>query len=137
MTKVMETGITQSVKDIEVSKYAQDILKLEEMKRQVTEKLDALKRELLVTMQAKDVLTLKTETYTISRATRKTIKVEDEKALAEDLTSRDIEVSWVEKLSDQTINTAKVLAKSGTCPSGVQITDTPYVSIRVTKKEKK
>lgn len=111
------------------------ILKLETLKKQIDSELKELRERLLLVMECNDVESIKTGAYTISRAERATIKVDDDLLAAESLRAMDIEVKTKTVLDDCMMPTVKELSKSGKLIEGVSTNITPYVSIRV-KKEK-
>lgn len=116
-------GLTQSQK-------AERLLKLTELKKQVETAYNALRDELLGSMQELDVLTLKTGTYTLTRACRITPKVDDYKKLKQTLEKENIPYTTKEVFGDEMNEVFKQAAKDGMELEGLSVTKTEYVSIR-------
>jgi len=154
--KLKMTDITpQTDKNINPIEAATQIVKLQGLIKQSTERLEQLKSALLVTMQDNDVLTLKTGKYTISRAIRPNVKVFNHTKLKESLKDKGHEVIikhgivdknyiedinnylkqqgldyQVEEVVDEKIMKPLILDQK---PEGVDLSETQYISIRIKK----
>ncbi|RKY72543.1 MAG: hypothetical protein DRP97_00485 [Candidatus Latescibacterota bacterium] len=128
MSNLIEPVVIEQLKPFEI---AEQVVKLQSVKKEVDSRLKEMKASLLETTKSLDVLTLKTGSYTISRATRSTVKVLDKKALSKELESMNVEVVYgmdmdymkpvVKKLVDDLDN--------------AEVNETEYVSIRINKKK--
>jgi len=110
---------------------AKQIIKLEAAKDKIDQALSELRADLLTVTKEQGVLTLKTEDYTITRATRDTLKVSDHKAAAMELDSMNIPVATEIVLSDSTKKVLKELIKQGKEFDNATVQSTEYVSIRI------
>lgn len=113
---------------------AQQIIKLESAKDKIDERLSELRADLLAATKEQGVLTLKTEDYTITRATRETLKVTDHKEAAAELDKMNVPVMTETVLSDSTKKVLKELIKQGKVFDSASVSSTEYISIRVNKE---
>lgn len=114
---------------------AKQIIKLEAAKDKIDQALSELRADLLTATKEQGVLTLKTEDYTITRATRETLKVSDHKAAAMELDAMNVPVMTETVLSDSTKKVLKELIKQGNEFDNAQVQSTEYVSIKINKKD--
>lgn len=113
---------------------AQQIIKLEAAKDKIDSALSQLRADLLEVTKQQKVMTLKTEDYTITRATRETLKVADHKAAAAELDKMNVPVMTETVLSDSTKKVLKELIKQGKEFDSASVQSTEYISIRVNKE---
>ena len=114
---------------------AQQIIKLEAAKDKIDSALSELRADLLTATKEQGVLTLKTEDYTITRATRETLKVTDHKTAAIELDAMNIPVLTETVLSDSTKKVLKELIKQGKEFDSASVQSTEYISIKINKKD--
>lgn len=125
--------IVKTEAEITPIEAAREVVKLEALKRQIEGKLATLRATLLETTRKTGVLTLKTEDYTITRATRETIKVENDKEAADYLESQGIPVE-TKVVLDMDYMKIPIKNYKGDIP-GITKTQTEYIAIRINKKE--
>lgn len=113
---------------------AEQIIKLEATKDKIDSALSQLRADLLEVTKQQKVMTLKTEDYTITRATRETLKVADHKAAAAELDKMNVPVMTETVLSDSTKKVLKELIKQGKVFDSASVQSTEYISIRVNKE---
>lgn len=116
-------GLTQSQK-------AERLLKLADLKKQVETAYNALRDELLKSTQELDVYTLKTGSYTLTRATRVTPQVVDYTKLKETLEKENIPYTTKEVFGDEMTEVFKLAIKEGRVLDGLSALKTEYISIR-------
>lgn len=116
------------------AEIAEKVIKLTELKKQITEQLDGLKTELLEFTQENDVYTLKTGSYTISRGKRQTITILDHEAAFQSLTDNFCEPKMVQVLSPADQKLVSDLVKKGKQVKGTTHQTTEYISIKVVKE---
>ena len=116
-------GLTQSQK-------AERLLKLTELKKQVETAYNALRDELLKSTQELDVYTLKTGSYTLTRATRITPQVTDYKKLKETLEKENIPYTTKEVFGDEMTEVFKLAIKEGRVLDGLESKVTEYITIK-------
>lgn len=112
-------------------------VKLIDIKKQIDQKYKEYRQELLELTKEMGVLTLKTEDITISRATRRTVKVTNDGVLKEELELRKIPI--VEKTvldMDYMKPVIDKLSQEGEVIPGLDTFETEYVTVRKTKKKK-
>lgn len=119
-------GLTQSQK-------AERLLKLTELKKQVETAYNALRDELLKSTQELDVYTLKTGSYTLTRATRVTPQVTDYTKLKETLEKENIPYTTKEVFGDEMTEVFKLAIKEGRVLDGLESKVTEYITIREAK----
>lgn len=112
---------------------AERLVKLAELKKQVTEAYNALRDDLLTITQELDVYTLKTGSYTISRAKRVTPSVEDFETLKAALEKAKIPYTTKTVFGDQMEVVFKELIKDGRKLAGLEARESEYVTVRVNK----
>jgi hypothetical protein len=102
----------------------------------ITMEMQPLKDDLLKITQDLDVLSLKTGSYTISRAIRITPQVEDFKTLKASLEKAGVPILTEEAFSPQMDVVFKEALKEGREFEGLGKKETQYIAVRVaTKKE--
>ena len=116
---------------------AKKLMELQTLYKEIKPQIEQLKSELLQIMQEQDVLTLKTGTYTLSRAKRITPQVIDFKTLKKSLEEADILVMTEETFSPQMTVVFKNLANENRQLDGLEFLSTEYVSVRVKEPERK
>ena len=116
---------------------AKKLMELQTLYKEIKPQIEQLKAELLQIMQEQDVLTLKTGTYTLSRAKRITPQVIDFKTLKKSLEEADILVMTEETFSPQMTVVFKNLANENRQLDGLEFLSTEYVSVRVKEPERK
>lgn len=116
-------GLTQSQK-------AERCLKLAELKKQVDTAYNALRDELLKSTQELDVYTLKTGSYTLTRATRITPQVTDYTKLKETLEKEKIPYTTKEVFGDEMTEVFKLAIKEGRVLDGLESKVTEYITIK-------
>jgi hypothetical protein len=127
------TGIIKK-ENIIPAEIAEKIIKLTELKKQVSTQLDDLKDQLLTFTQQNDVYTLKTGSYTISRGNRQTISILDHEAAFAYLVQNMSEPKMVSVLSPSDQELVKKMVKKGQNVDGTTHQSTEYISIRVAKE---
>lgn len=115
---------------------AQQLIELEAMQREIRERRDELKEDLLAYMQKNKTLGLKTEDYTLTRAKRITPQVEDFETLKKSLEAQDIPYEIQEVFADQMKLVFKQAINEGRDLPGLAGLETEYVMIRI-KEDKK
>lgn len=99
--------------------------------------VDEYKVDLLKATQEMDVLTLKTGSYTITRAKRITPKVLDFKTLKDSLDKADIPYEVEEAFTPQMTVVFKNIVKEGKKLEGLEALETEYIMIRTPEKVEK
>ena len=125
------TEIVKTNNQLAHAQMAEKIIKLEQLKKDITAQLDELKAQLLEFTQANDVYTLKTGSYTISRGKRQTVAILDHQAAAQWLFDNGIEPHMVETLAVSDQAQIKEFIKKGKQVNGCTNKETEYISIRV------
>jgi len=115
---------------------AEKLVKLANLKKEVETAYNQLRDDLLAVTQQLDVLTLKTGSYTISRACRVTPSVDDIPTLKKSLESAGIEYKMKEVFADYMTDVFKQAIKEGKELEGLSAKTTEYVSVRVNKETK-
>ena len=123
------SDITEVTPDLSPMQIAQQVVKLEQLHREIKGRLDNMKSQLLAKTKELDVITLKTGSYTISRASRKTIKVLSKKGLAKELEGMGLEVLYAIDMDYMKPVVKNVIDKLEYATE----TETEYVSIRIAK----
>ena len=116
---------------------AAKLVELEVILKEIKQQIDEYKAELLQVTKELDVMTLKTGSYTISRAKRISPKVIDFDALKSSLEKADIPYVTQEVFGDQMKLVFKQLAEEKREMAGLEVQETEYLSIRVAKKAAK
>lgn len=130
MTK--KTNITESNKS-PIFRKVSTLVEIEAQVRVLKAQADEIKAKLLLVMQKDDVITLKTGTYTISRASRVTPQIEDFNKLRKSLDKADIPYDVVEAFAPHMSETFKQIVKSGKELDGLAVKETEYVAVRIAK----
>jgi DNA-directed RNA polymerase subunit L len=130
------TELTIKVGSLSPIECAEQVIKLETASKKIDEKLKELKEKLLQVTKDQGVLTLKTEGYTITRATRDTLKISDHVHAAFELDQMNVPVLTEIVLSDSTKKVLKELIKQGKKFESAEITSTEYIAIRVARGDK-
>lgn len=109
--------------------------KLVELKKQVDERYKQYREQLLEATRSLGVLSLKTEEYTITRQTRKTVKVTNDEVAIEELKLRNIPIVTKTVLDqDYMMPAIKQLLESGReMIPGIEEFATEYVTVRQAK----
>ena len=116
---------------------AKRLMELQVSYKDIKTEMDILKADLLQVMQDQDVLTLKTGSYTLSRAHRVTPQVIDFELLQGALSANNIPFE-TKRVFDERMNPVfKTLIEEGREMPGLDSLITEYVSIRVKEKEVK
>jgi hypothetical protein len=116
-----------------IAQYA----KLIEVRKQVEERYNSLRKELLEEMKRTKVVSLKTEDYTLTRQTRKTIKVTNDRAAINALKDLGHEVVTKEVMDmDYMKPVVENLTQDGEVLPGIEEFSTEFVSIRTAAKKK-
>jgi hypothetical protein len=117
---------------------AAQMVKLETLKKDVEARLRVIKQELLTTMQDLDVLTLKTGSYTLTRRMWKKAMVNDDEAAIKALEAMGVptETKVVLDMGLMKIPVDNLL-NEGKEIDGIELRETPYVSVRLAKDTKK
>ena len=113
---------------------AEALVRMKAQAKELKEKIDQYTDELLKLTQEQDVLTLKTGSYTISRAKRITPQVTSFKDLRNSLEENNIPYDVKLVFDDHMTETFKKIIESGKTLDGLEAKETEYLSIRVTKK---
>ena len=110
---------------------AKKLMELQTIYKELKPQIDELKADLLQIMQEQDVLTLKTGTYTLSRAKRITPQVIDFKTLKASLEQANIDVLTEEVFAPQMDIVFKQAIEEGKQFDGLESKTTEYVSVRI------
>ena len=127
----MDDIVTKSVDELNPIEICTQVVKLEQAKRQLDERLKQLKNGLLEKMTQTDVLTLKTGNYTISRSLRTTPTILNHQQVKEELAIQGHQVITKEVIDMDYMKPLVMSLK----PKGVEFKETSYVSIRINKKK--
>ncbi len=136
MEDTLKSLTTVPVQDLAPAQMASQLVKLKELAKTVKERIATLDALLLEEMKRLDVLTIKTASYTLTRATRSTLRIDNEDEVVQALTQKGLEVTWDKKFSEQTTNTIKLLVRTEIV-EGAHLDETPYISIRLPSKKDK
>lgn len=109
------------------------LMELQELVNKAKPEIDRLKAELLQTMQEQDVLSLKTGSYTLSRAKRVTPQVVNYETLKKSLENEGIEVITQEIFAPQMDVVFRQAIEEGREFEGLEAKQTEYVAIRLKK----
>lgn len=118
---------------------AQNIVKLEALKKEVAGRLEEMRSRLLVQLQEQDVMQIKTGSYTISKARRITTKVTDQIKAIEFLKPRLGEANVMTKLvldMDYMKPVLDGIIEEGGTIDGVEQLVTEYPIVRLAKEKK-
>ena len=114
---------------------AEQVMKLEQLKRDVDKRLKEYKSQLLDVMTEMDVVQLKTGSYTLSRKEYNRVSVEDDMEAKAALEAMEVPVETKEVLDwDLMKIPVKTLVDEGKKIPGIKEIRTPYVSVRLAKK---
>jgi len=113
------------------SQEIEEIIHLEQVKKGIEKKLEIYRKNLLEVMRRDDVLTLKTGKFTITRATRTTIKITDDKLVKEQLENMGHQVMTKEVIDMKYMK--PVITDNVDQLDGVSKSETEYTSIKLTK----
>lgn len=114
---------------------ARRLVELQAQVKALKPEIEALKADLLQVTQALDVYTLKTGSYTISRAKRITPEVVSFKILKQSLTENNIPFETEETFTPQMSVLFKKLIEDGREIDGLEGKETEYISVRVKEVE--
>ena len=130
----MADEMVKQDKTLSPFEMGKQLYKLEQMKKEIEDRLPILRAGLLETMKELKVLTLKTEEYTISKVSYNRLVVTDDEAAKLSLEKNNVKVAW--KLDMPQMKTSiRALLKEGIEFDGITPTATEFVSVRLTKKE--
>lgn len=108
--------------------------KLVELKKQVDERYKQYREQLLDATKSLGVISLKTEEYTITRQTRKTIKISNDDVAIEELKLRNIPIMTKTVLDkDYMMPAIEQLLSSGEIIPGIETAATEFVTVRQAK----
>lgn len=113
-------------------KMGEELMKLKVAYIRIKDRIDYLRGELLNETKRLDVETLKTGKYIIIRVKKKYIKVNDKKALEEDLKKWDVEIVRSIDL-DYMRPVIEKIVKDGNDLAGVESNDIEYVTVKLNK----
>lgn len=116
---------------------AQKVVELTNVIKEAKVIVEEYKADLLKVTQEMDVLTLKTESYTITRAKRITPKVVDFKTLKTSLDKEEIPYEVEEAFTPQMKVVFKNIVKEGRELDGLEALETEYIMIRTPEKVEK
>ena len=118
--------------DAKPMEMAEQLMKLEKLKKDVDARLSDLKRELLATMQDLDVLTLKTGSYTLSRKTWSRVSVTDDKEAEKALAKMGVpvETKMVINMDLMKVPIRNLVVNEGKEIDGIKRQETEYVTVR-------
>lgn len=114
---------------------AKNLIQLEKIYKDVKERIDAYRAELLEETKKMDVLSLKTGSYTISRVKKLYPKVTDVQALKKALDKEKIPYEMQEVFADYMKNTFKQLAEEQKQLDGLNIDEIEYIMVRINNEE--
>ena len=122
---------TKITKTIIPSEAVEEVIHLEQTKRGLDERLKTLRAGLLEETKRMDVISLKTGKYTLTRATRTTIRVVDDAEVKEELEKMGHQVITKEVVD---MDFMKPLVKANVDKlDGATKTETEYLTIRSNK----
>lgn len=107
------------------------LFELQKLMKELKPEIESLKADLLKVMQDMDVLTLKTGSYTLSKAKRITPRIEDFKTLKKSLEEQKIPFETVETFAPFMSEVFKEAIDQGRELEGLGKLETEYVSIRL------
>ncbi len=112
---------------------AEKLIELQAILKEIKPQIDELKADLLKVTQQLDVYTLKTGSYTISRAKRVTPHIVDFETLKSSLEKENIPFDTVveESFAPFMIETFKKAIEEGRKLDGLEGVETEYISVRV------
>ena len=116
---------------------AQKIVELTQVIKEAKSIVDEYKVDLLKATQEMDVLTLKTGSYTITRAKRITPRVVSFKQLKESLDKENIPYETEEAFTAQMDLVFKQLVKDKKELNGLEALETEYIMVRTPEKAEK
>lgn len=116
-------------KQLTVSEASEQLMKLETLHKTTEKRIKELRAHLMQVMKDTKVLTLKTEDYTITRATRQNVRVINDKLAEEELKKLGHEVITKTVID---MDYMRPLLKELEVP-GVDKSETEYISIRRAK----
>lgn len=109
--------------------------KLVELKKQVDERYKQYREQLLDATKSLGVISLKTEEYTITRQTRKTIRISNHEVATEELKLRNIPIVTKTVLDEDYMMPAikQLVEKDGELIPGIETSATEFVTVRQAK----
>ena len=115
------------------AQMAEEYQKIISLKDAVEERYKFIREKLLEVTKQNGVVSLKTEKFTITRQSRTTVKVTDQKQAIAELEARNIEVVTKVVLDDDVMKPVyKELCKTEEIP-GITAFTTEFVSVRLAK----
>lgn len=130
-------SLGESDNELTPMEIARKYSKLVELKKQVDEKYKQYREQLLEATKSLGVLSLKTEEYTITRQTRKTVKISNDEVAIEELKLRNIPVVTKTVIDEDYMMPAikQLLEKNGELIPGIQENVTEFVTVRQASKK--
>jgi CBS-domain-containing membrane protein len=114
---------------------AKHLYELLQLQKELKEQVDTYKEELLTVMQQSDTLSLKTGSYTLTRANRITPDVVDFRQLKKSLEKARIPFMTEEVFAPQMTVVFREAIKENRALAGLEAKETEYVSIRLNEKK--
>ena len=127
-----------TAKKLAPMEVAEEVIKLEKLKREVDTRLKEHKANLLRVMLELDVLQLKTGSYTLSRKKYSRVKVVDDEKAEKALEARGVPVETKVVLDMDLMKVPlKALVDSGENIDGVELVESDFVSVRLVGSDSK
>jgi len=97
---------------------------------------DAKQAELLAAFKQSEIKSIKKDDATVSLSSRKTLSIVDETKLIKWLKSQKMASEYVETRVNQVfkVSAAPALARQGKIPTGTELVETEFISVRKTQK---
>lgn len=132
----MNTNITVDNTTIHLTaiEKAEELIMLEKAYKEIKQKLDQYRADLLEETKRMNVLSLKTEAYTISRVKKTLPRVLNVPALRKALEQENIPYETQEVFSDHMTPVFKQLIEDGRSLDGLSAIESEYITIRVHKE---
>ena len=134
--RAMNKTLTTQTQEMLPIQKVQRLFEIKQLFKELKPEMDQLQAELLQVMQDNDTLTLKTETYTLSRGKRVTPKVENFENLKKELEKRKVPYQTVTAFSRNMLPVFQKFIEDKEELEGLTGNETEYVSIRLRKEEK-
>ena len=123
----------EELKELNANEKARQFLKLAELKKEIGERYDQIRKELLETTQNLGIKQLKTNDYTISRAKRVTVTIYDDKEAGMALEKLGVPVKYEKKIASHLLPTIKALASNKDI-AGIEKKETEYILVKINKE---
>lgn len=124
---------TEELKELNANEKARQFLKLAELKKEIVERYEEIRKELLETTQNLGIKQLKTDDYTISRARRVSISIYDDEEAGNALEKLGVPVKYEKKLASHLMTTIRALAKDKDI-AGIEKKETEYILVKINKE---